>query len=124
MADETREEGGAAVPASWWRDGVLHQIDAARPRPLTALPFQAATTAKEQLRQTVDELTEAEAADTLDFLTRRRSGGRDTPSELLDSAPVDDEPTMPEEDAGAREAREQIARGEVFSAEQIKREIA
>ena len=80
-------------------------------------------TAKEQLRHAIDELTETEAADTLDFLARRR-GGRDALGELLDSAPVDDEPTTPEEDDGAREAREQIARGEVFSAEQIKREIA
>lgn len=80
-------------------------------------------TAKEQLRHAVDELTEAEAADTLAFLARRR-GGRDALGELLDAAPVDDEPTTPVEDEGAREAREQIARGDVFSAEQIKREIA
>lgn len=79
-------------------------------------------TAKEQLHQAVDELTEAEAADTLDFLTRR--GARDALGELLERAPIDDEPTTPEEDEDAREAREQIARGEVFSAEQIKREIA
>jgi alpha-glucosidase len=26
MADATSEQGGAAVPASWWRDGVLYQI--------------------------------------------------------------------------------------------------
>ncbi len=84
-----------------------------------------AMTAKEQLREQVEVLTEAEAADTLDYLARRdKSGERDTLDELLANAPVDDEPTTPEEDEGAREAREQIARGEVFSAEQIKREIA
>jgi len=81
-------------------------------------------TAKEQLRQTVDELTEAEAADTLDYLARRRRDGHQTLRELLEAAPIDDEPTTPEEDEGAREAREQIARGQLFSAEQIKREIA
>jgi hypothetical protein len=80
-------------------------------------------TAKEKLRHAVDELTEAEAADTLDYLARRREP-RDKLGELLAAAPIDDEPTTPEEDEGAREAREQIARGEVFSAEQIKREIA
>lgn len=79
-------------------------------------------TAKQQLRHAIDELTEAEAADTLDYLARRQH--RDALDELLASAPLDDEPTTPEEDRGAREAREQIARGEVFSAEQIKREIA
>ena len=26
MADETRHEGGTALPPSWWRDGVLYQI--------------------------------------------------------------------------------------------------
>ncbi len=79
-------------------------------------------TAKQQLRERIDELTEAEAADTLDYLARRQRPG--ALGELLASAPLDDEPTTPEEDEGAREAREQIARGEVFSAEQIKREIA
>lgn len=79
--------------------------------------------AKEQLRRAIDELTEAEAADTLNFLARRHRG-RDSLGELLANAPLDDEPTTPEEDEGAREAREQIARGEVFTAEQIKREIA
>jgi len=49
---------------------------------------------------------------------------RDALDELLAAAPIDDEPTTPEEDAGARKAREQVKRGEVFSAEQIKREIA
>jgi hypothetical protein len=38
--------------------------------------------------------------------------------------PVDDEPTTPEEDEGARDAREQLARSEAVSAEDIKREIA
>ncbi len=70
-------------------------------------------------------LTEAEAADTLDYVARRdKNNERDALDELLANAPVDDEPTTPEEDEGAREARGQIARGEVFSAEQIKREIA
>ena len=46
----------------------------------------------------------------------------DALSELLDSAPVDDEPTTPDEDDGAGEAREELARGEVVSAEDIKRE--
>jgi len=80
-------------------------------------------TAKDQLRQAVDELTDAEAAETLEYLARRR-GGPDALDRLLDQAPVDDEPTSPEEEEGAREAHEQIARGNVFSAEQIKREIA
>lgn len=42
---------------------------------------------------------------------------------FLARAPYDDEPSTPEEDAGARSAREEIELGEVHSAEQIKREI-
>ena len=77
-------------------------------------------TAKEQLRSVVEELSEREAADTLAFIARRR----DPLGELLAEAPVDAAPATPEEDAGAAEAREQIARGEVFSAEDIRREFA
>ena len=44
-------------------------------------------------------------------------------AELLEAAPTDDEPTTRDEDEGAREARTQIARGDVFSADEIKREI-
>lgn len=80
-------------------------------------------TAKEKLRQTVEELFEAEAQDTLGFIVRRRSD-RDALAELLDRASVDDEPTTPEEDEGAREASAQIARGEVISADEIRREVA
>ena len=89
-----------------------------------AATVAATMTAKEQLRHAIDELTEAEAADTLEFLARRHHGDRDALDELLEQAPIDDEPTTPEEDEGARTAREQIGRGEVFSAEEIKREIA
>jgi hypothetical protein len=43
---------------------------------------------------------------------------------LLANASADDEPTSPAEDAGAAEARGQIARGEAFSAMDIRRELA
>lgn len=79
-------------------------------------------TAKEKLRQAIEELSEVEAQDALGYIVQRRRGG-DALAELLDAAPPDDEPTTPEEDDGVREAREEIARGEVFSAEEIKREI-
>lgn len=80
-------------------------------------------TAKEQLRQTVEELSEAEAQDALGFIVRRRDK-RDALAELLERAPLDDEPTTPDEDQSAREAKEQVARGEVISADEIRREIA
>jgi hypothetical protein len=80
-------------------------------------------TAKEQLRQTVEDLSEAEAQDTLGFIVRRR-GQRDALGELLEGAPMDDEPTTPEEDASVLEARAEVARGEVLSADEIRREVA
>lgn len=78
-------------------------------------------TAKEQLRHAIDELSEAEAADTLDYLARRQS--REALTEFLDNAPLDDEPTTPEEEALVQEARDEIARGETISLEQLKREL-
>ncbi len=48
-------------------------------------------TAKEQLLVVVDSLTEAEATDALDYISRRRPAGTST-EELLDNAPLDDEP--------------------------------
>lgn len=82
-------------------------------------------TSKEQLRERVETLTEREAERTMRLLDDLIGDEPpDALAELLAAAPVDDEPTTPEEDEGAREAREEIARGEVFSAEQIKREIA
>lgn len=79
-------------------------------------------TAKEKLRKAVEELSEAEAAEALEILVRR--AGRDSLDELLDKAPIDDEPTTPEEDEGALQARAEISRGETLSADEIKREIA
>jgi hypothetical protein len=78
---------------------------------------------KEKLRQTVEELSEAEAQDALGFIVRRR-GKRDALAELLERVPLDDEPTTPEEDEGAREAKEQIVRGDGLSADEIRRELA
>lgn len=42
-------------------------------------------------------------------------------SELLANAPIDGEPTTPEEDERVVEAQAQIARGDVLSAEKIRR---
>jgi hypothetical protein len=82
-------------------------------------------TAKEQLRERIEAFSEEQAERTLRLLDDLRDDEpRDALDELLAAAPIDDEPTTPEEDEGAREARAQIKRGEVSSAEQIKREIA
>jgi nucleoid-associated protein YejK len=79
-------------------------------------------TSKEQLRERIDELTEAEAADTLDYLARRREP-RDALTEFLDQAPIDDEPVSEEEERAVQEARDEIARGQTIALEQLKREL-
>jgi hypothetical protein len=80
-------------------------------------------TAKEKLRQTVEDLSEAEAQDALGFIVRRRQR-HDALGKMLDHAPLDDEPTTPEEDEGVREARAEIGRGDVLSADEVRREVA
>jgi len=77
-------------------------------------------TAKEQLRHAIDELTEAEAADTLDYLVARRQH-RDALTVFLDQAPVDDEPVTDEEERAVQEARDEIARGETIPLDQLER---
>jgi hypothetical protein len=77
-------------------------------------------TAKERLRNLVDELSEQEAADALALFEKRA----DDPMVLaLDNAPIDEEPSSEEEDASAHEAFEEYKRGESFSADEIKREL-
>jgi hypothetical protein len=76
-------------------------------------------TAKEKLRERIETLTEEEAADTLRLLDRRT----DPLSVLLDNAPLDDEPVTEEEEAAVQIAREEIARGETVSLDEIRAEF-
>jgi hypothetical protein len=78
-------------------------------------------TAKEKLRVVVEELSEREAEGALDYIASHRRGELE---ELLDSAPVDDEPSTPEEEAAVQLAREQLARGETVSLDEIRSELA
>jgi hypothetical protein len=78
-------------------------------------------TAKDKLRQAVDELTELEAERMLELIARRRE--RDPLVALFEDAPEDDEPSTPEEDASADEAWEQYQRGEAVSMDEIRREF-
>ncbi len=79
-------------------------------------------TAKEQLRHAIDGLTEAEAAAALHYLARRRGGGG-APSELLERAPLDDEPVGVNEERAVQVAREEIERGDTVSLEQVRGEL-
>ena len=76
-------------------------------------------TAKEQLRELVERLTEEEAAETLRLLDQRT----DDLTRMLDDAPLDDESTTPEEDAAVQEALEAVARGDTISLEELRAEL-
>jgi hypothetical protein len=72
-------------------------------------------TAKEQLLQRVQTLSEDEAAETLRLLDQRA----DSLTRLLDNAPADDEPSSPEEDALIAEANADIAAGRTIPLAEI-----
>ncbi len=78
-------------------------------------------TAKEKLRVVVEELSESEAEGALGYIASRRHDELDA---LLDSAQVDEEPSTPEEEAAVQVAREQLARGETVSLDEICAELA
>jgi len=69
----------------------------------------------------VEELSEREAENALDYIASHR---HDELGDLLDSAPVDDEPSTPEEEAAVQVAREELARGETVSLDEIRAEFA
>jgi hypothetical protein len=77
-------------------------------------------TTKERLHRVVDELSEEEAADALDYIV---SHGRDPLARRLDAAPIDDEPLTDEERESLREGREDVAAGRVISMEDLRREL-
>ena len=74
--------------------------------------------AKAELRRLVNSLSEGDAQ--LWLLAMR---DRDRVAWALATAPFDDEPETPEEAAAVAEAREQLARGEVISDEELWRRL-
>jgi hypothetical protein len=77
-------------------------------------------TAKEKLRQLVELLSEKDAEETLRFLDAR---SRDPLLEAARRAPVDDEPSSPEEDESAWEAWAEYERGEAVPLREIRNEF-
>jgi hypothetical protein len=77
-------------------------------------------TAKEKLRQAIEDLSELEAEQLLAFIARRRDQG-DPVVEFFESASIDDEPTTPEEDRSAAEAWEH--RHDSISLDELEREL-
>src|SRR5437764_14965683 len=64
---------------------------------------------KEDVHRIVDELPESELPRLLHHLEMLRAAKNDPFLQALRNAPIDDEPTTPEEDLGAAEARDEIS---------------
>lgn len=77
-------------------------------------------TAKEQLRERVETLTEEEAAETLRLLDQR---AEDPVLAAFRDAPQDDEPWTEEDETAAAEGRADIAAGRTVSLDEAMREL-
>jgi hypothetical protein len=73
-------------------------------------------TAKEKLRERVEDLTEQEAQATLEFIAARGQSFGD----WLDSRPEDNEPLSPEEQAALADSDADIAAGRTIAYAQVK----
>jgi len=77
---------------------------------------------KAELHKLVDALPESDLSAAKRFLEELLQR-RDEMEQALDSAPDDDEPSTPEEDAAADEAWQEYLRGEALSAEEAKQRL-
>lgn len=77
-------------------------------------------TTKERLHKLVDELSDREAEAALVIVERRRD---DPMLHALASAPLDDEPSEADEDAGAAEALAAYKQGEGISRDELRAEL-
>lgn len=91
----------------------------------TAKTSKAATATREQLRHLIDELPDDElhaAQRYLEFLAEERAADRFY--QMLQSAPLDDEPETPEEATAVAEAYEDIAAGRLVTHEEVLQRLA
>ena len=86
-------------------------------------PRRGRVATREMLYRLIDQLPESELDRAQRLLESPSAGRDDAMLQHLLAAPLDDEPTTPDEDAGAREARQEYRRGEFLSADEAKREL-
>jgi len=77
-------------------------------------------TVKERLHQIVDEMSDTEAATTLERLAARRA---DPLARLLDTAPEDDEPLTDEEAMAIRQGYDELDAGKGVSLDELQRRL-
>jgi hypothetical protein len=78
--------------------------------------------ARDRLHRLIDALPESELATAERFLHYLRATTDPVLRALLE-APLDDEPETEDERQAVREAREELARGEVRTLEEVRREF-
>jgi hypothetical protein len=78
--------------------------------------------ARDSLHRLIDELPESELAAAERFLNYLRATADPVLQALLE-APPDDEPETDDERQAVQEAREELARGEVRTLEEVRREL-
>ena len=78
---------------------------------------------REKLHELVDLLPESEVEQAERILEGLRAAGADPFLQSLLQAPEDDEIPTPEEDEGARLAREEYRRGEARPWEEVRKEL-
>jgi hypothetical protein len=76
---------------------------------------------RQELHDLVDEIPEQGLDEARRYLQALKEANGDPFLAQLLLAPEDDEPTTPEEDAGAAEAWQEYLRGESVSGEELKR---
>ena len=76
---------------------------------------------KETLHRLVDELPDDEVDEAERYL--RALQIEDPVLRSLELAPIDDEPVTPEEEAAIQEGRDALARGDVLTTEQLRRQL-
>jgi hypothetical protein len=76
--------------------------------------------ARESVHQLLDELPDDFLPEVARYLAALR---KDPLARVLLTAPIDDELETEEERAAVQEAREAAARGEIYSLEEVKREL-
>jgi hypothetical protein len=77
---------------------------------------------RDSLHRLIDELPESELTTAKRFLNYLRATADPVRKTLLE-APLDDEPETEEERRAVQEAREELARGEVRTLEEVRREL-
>ena len=78
-------------------------------------------TMRDELHDLIDVLPDSELVTARRYLEFLHSGAEDMLTWVLDNAPVDDEPTTPEEEAAIEEAWQEYLRDGGVSADEVKR---